>query len=92
MLGGLQIPLALAWAISIHKRLVDFFILFLRSTVLDVSHCLAVFPLCRSQGMTIDLLRVNLDGCFAPGQAYVACSRGRSADTMCVEGFSEELM
>ncbi|KAL7536858.1 hypothetical protein ACHAXR_009728 [Thalassiosira sp. AJA248-18] len=88
----LQIPLALAWAISIHKRLVDFFILFLRSTVLDVSHCLAVFLLCHSQGMTIDLLRVNLDGCFAPGQAYVACSRGRSADTMCVEGFSEELI
>lgn len=39
--------------------------------------------------MTIDLLRVNLDGCFAPGQAYVACSRGRSAETMVVESFSE---
>jgi len=40
--------------------------------------------------MTIDLLRVNLDGCFAPGQAYVACSRGRSTDAMVVESFSEE--
>ena len=40
--------------------------------------------------MTIDLLYVNLDGCFAPGQAYVACSRGRSAETMCVDNFSEE--
>lgn len=31
----------------------------------------------KSQGMTIDWLRVNLDGCFSPGQAYryVACSR-----------------
>ena len=45
-----------------------------------------------SQGMTIDLLRVNLDGCFAAGQAYVACSRGRSTDTMMVENFSEELI
>lgn len=40
--------------------------------------------------MTIELLSVNLDGCFAPGQAYVACSRGRSADTMVVEGFREQ--
>mmetsp|Transcript_4059 Transcript_4059/g.7849 ORF Transcript_4059/g.7849 Transcript_4059/m.7849 type:complete len:147 (+) Transcript_4059:634-1074(+) len=40
--------------------------------------------------MTIDLLRVNLDGCFAPGQAYVACSRGRSAELMMVERFSED--
>ena len=40
--------------------------------------------------MTIDLLHVNLDGCFAPGQAYVACSRGRSAESMVVEKFSEE--
>lgn len=49
----------------------------------------ATLPVC-SQGMTIDLLRVNLDGCFAPGQAYVACSRGKSTDTMVVESFSEE--
>ena len=55
-----QIPLTLAWAISIHK----------------------------SQGMTIDLLHVNLNGCFAPGQAYVACSRGRSLKSMTVVNFN----
>lgn len=54
-----QIPLNLAWAISIHK----------------------------SQGMTIDWLSVNLKGCFAPGQAYVACSRGKSLESMTVEEF-----
>ncbi len=40
--------------------------------------------------MTIDLLRVNLTGCFSEGQAYVACSRGRSTTTMVVDDFSED--
>jgi hypothetical protein len=43
-----------------------------------------------SQGMTIDLLRVQLTGCFSAGQAYVACSRGRSTTTMVVDDFSED--
>ena len=44
----------------------------------------------KSQGMTIDWLRVNLRSCFAPGQAYVACSRGTSAASMHIENFSEQ--
>ena len=40
--------------------------------------------------MTIDYLKVNLEGCFARGQAYVACSRGRSAETMTVDGWRED--
>jgi len=43
----------------------------------------------KSQGMTIDRLKVDLGGCFSPGQAYVACSRGRSTATMHIENFSE---
>ncbi|KAL7542647.1 hypothetical protein ACHAXR_011953 [Thalassiosira sp. AJA248-18] len=54
-----QIPLTLAWAISIHK----------------------------SQGMTIEWLHINLTDCFAIGQAYVACSRGKCLNTMTVKHF-----
>lgn len=54
-----QLPLTLAWAISIHK----------------------------SQGMTIEYLHVDLANCFAIGQAYVACSRGKCLESMNVKNF-----
>lgn len=40
--------------------------------------------------MTIDWLSVDLNNCFAAGQAYVACSRGRSLETMMVHNFTVE--
>jgi ATP-dependent DNA helicase PIF1 len=51
-----QIPLDLAWAMSIHK----------------------------SQGMTIDKLRVHLGGAFACGQVYVALSRASSLEGLSI--------
>lgn len=56
-----QIPLLLAWAMSIHK----------------------------SQGQTIERLRIDLGKSFECGMSYVALSRGVSLETVQVVNFSE---
>ena len=58
VLQRLQLPLALAWASTIH----------------------------RSQGQTLDYARTDIEGCFQPGQSYVALSRGIEPDNLRIVG------
>ena len=59
-----QIPLILAWAVTIHK----------------------------SQGQTIQYLRIDLTKSFAPGQIYTALSRAVGLETLEVTGFRKDLI
>ena len=56
-----QVPLMLAWAISIHK----------------------------SQGMSIDKLKVSVEDAFAEGQAYVALSRATSKQGLEIKSWKD---
>ncbi|WWC93163.1 uncharacterized protein L201_008131 [Kwoniella dendrophila CBS 6074] len=56
-----QIPLILAWALTIHK----------------------------SQGQTLERVKIDLNNIFVEGQTYVAISRAVSLDTLQLTNFSE---
>jgi ATP-dependent DNA helicase PIF1 len=43
----------------------------------------------KSQGQTIERLKVNLGRVFEKGQAYVALSRARSLNSLQVNGFTK---
>lgn len=43
----------------------------------------------KSQGLSIDFLEIDLKGCFAAGQAYVALSRATSFETLRVRNFNK---
>jgi ATP-dependent exoDNAse (exonuclease V) alpha subunit len=41
----------------------------------------------KSQGMTLDRAEIDVSGCFAPGQAYVALSRVKTLEGLSLRGW-----
>lgn len=82
-----QIPLTLAWAVTVHK-----------SQGMTIDYLSVGEPVFRSYAslvntcLILSLVSSDLKNCFADGQAYVACSRGRSLDTMTVQNFKASEM
>jgi ATP-dependent DNA helicase PIF1 len=78
-----QLPLKLAYALSIHKSQVS-----AAAARSRAAQLLTPPPsLLSYQGMTIDLLEVSMKGIFEYGQAYVALSRAVSLDRVRVRDF-----
>jgi ATP-dependent DNA helicase PIF1 len=46
----------------------------------------------RCQGSSLDRVQVDLTGCFAPGQAYVAISRARTTTGLQIVGFTDSVV
>ena len=44
----------------------------------------------KSQGATLDKVKVDLNGCFSPGQCYVALSRAKSTSGLQITGFTKD--
>ena len=43
----------------------------------------------KSQGATLDKVKIDLNGCFSPGQCYVALSRAKSTSGLQITGFTK---
>lgn len=46
----------------------------------------------KSQGMSLDFVKIDLDGVFSHGQAYVALSRARDENSLELKNFSQRLV
>lgn len=84
-----QLPLKLAWAISIHKSQVCVRISHLRIALYPFCMCCKYsFLVCFFQGMSLDCVEICLGRVFECGQAYVALSRAKSLQGLRVLDFS----